>query len=676
MLWLTDISKSFGPQALFEDVTWQVNPGQRVGLIGPNGAGKSTLVKIIAGLLESDSGQVITQRGAKLGYLPQDIAELGANSIRAEAMKGLASLTKLRVELEALARELERSSQAGAQDPNDTKYAELLEKYGSAQARFEQRGGFEADAHVEQVLCGLGFNSAQLDDPCNTLSGGWQMRVVLARLLLERPDCLLLDEPTNHLDLESVGWLKHFLQTFEGSLILISHDRWFLNQICTHIAELTQAGVTIYTGHFEDYLKQVEQRRELLDRQRKNQERRVAELERFIERFRSKATKAKQVQSRVKQLEKLQAVDEIQDVDTIHFKLAQPPKCGRTVITLEEVEQGYHEGQILYRGLDLKIERGQHVALVGPNGAGKSTLLKILAGEVYPREGIRELGHLVKPYYFAQHQAEALTLDYSVLQEAQSAQELATITHIRNILGAFLFDQDDVSKKVAVLSGGEKNRLALVKMLLTPSNLLLLDEPTNHLDMGSRAVLAQALRSYEGAVVLISHDRHFIDEVCDEVWEVRDGRVTPFLGNYSYYLDQINRGLRPAPLPLSGPPPPSYGAVHLEDIDAQEASQLPAKMNRKEERRRAHENRKERAKVLKPLQKRVESAEREIERLESLLLELEEVQCAPDHYQDAEAVVKVNRAVKQAQRDLEAVMSEWESAEEALGEAEASFDAP
>lgn len=671
MLWLTDIGKSFGPQALFEDVQWQVNPGQRVGLIGPNGAGKSTLIKIIAGLLEPDQGQVITQRGINLGYLPQDIAELGSNSIRDEAMKGLESLMRLRSEVEQLAQALADGGAEGGPE-----YDALLERYGIAQAKFEQRGGFEADARVEQVLCGLGFKSAQLDDPCDTLSGGWQMRVVLARLLLERPDCLLLDEPTNHLDLESVGWLKHFLQTFEGSLILISHDRWFLNQICTHIAELTQAGVTLYTGHFEDYLKQLEQRRELLERQKKNQERRAAQLEKFIERFRYKATKAKQVQSRVKQLEKLQTVEEVQDVATIHFKLADPPKCGRNVITLEEVEQGYHEGQILYRGLDLKIERGQHIALVGPNGAGKSTLLKLLAGEVYPRRGVRELGHLVKPYYFAQHQAEALTLEYSVLQEAQSAQELATMTHLRSILGAFLFDSDDVKKKVAVLSGGEKNRLALVKMLLTPSNLLLLDEPTNHLDMGSRAVLAQALRAYEGAVVLISHDRYFIDEVCDEVWEVQGGRVTPFLGHYSYYLDQVGRGLRPAPLPLSAPPPP------LEDVGASPTvtgssprGEEQPKLNRREERRRANEQRQERAKVLKPLRKRVESAEREIERLEQLLVDLEALQCAPDHYQNADEVVRVNREVKSAQRELESVMAEWEEAEEALGEAEAALDA-
>jgi ATP-binding cassette subfamily F protein 3 len=672
MLWLNGIGKSFGPQALFESVDWQINRGQRVGLIGPNGAGKSTLIKIIVGLLESDHGRVTSQRGLRLGYLPQDIAELGSNSVRSEASKGLSALLHLRDQVSEIAHKLEKLGKESQRELEDDHYQDLLEQYGALQSRFEQQGGFEMDAKVEQVLCGLGFRSTQLDDPCDTLSGGWQMRVVLARLLLESPDCLLLDEPTNHLDLESVGWLKHFLQNFEGSLILISHDRWFLNEICTHIAELTQAGVTLYTGHFEDYLKQVEQRRELLDRQRKNQEKRAAQLELFIERFRYKATKAKQVQSRVKQLEKMQAVGEVNDITTINFKLADPPKCGRTVITLEEVEQGYHEGQVLYRGLDLKVERGQHIALVGPNGAGKSTLLKLFAGEVHPRRGVRELGHLVKPYYFAQHQAEALTVKYTVLQETQSAQEDASITHLRSILGAFLFDNDDVKKKVGVLSGGEKNRLALVKMLLTPSNLLLLDEPTNHLDMGSRAVLAQALRAYEGAVVLISHDRYFIDEVCDEVWEVNEGRVTPFLGSYSYYLDQTNRGLRPAPFPLSAPPPPSGAAFGL--ASGAEPSQPQPKINRKAERRRIAELRQERAKVLKPLKKRVETAERDIERLEELLAELEDVQCAPDHYQDAAEVVRVNREVKQAQRDLEVAMATWEEAEEALGEAASKFD--
>lgn len=667
MLWVNGVGKSFGPQTLFEDVTWQVNPGQRVGLIGPNGAGKSTLVKILVGHLEADQGRVIVQKGTKLGYLPQDIAELGSQSIREEASKGLANIWDLKDEVDRIAQEMKRHADTGGAVAQSE---ELLERYGAAQQRFEEAGGFEAEARVEQVLCGLGFRPHQLDDSCDTLSGGWQMRVVLSRLLLNSPDCLLLDEPTNHLDLHSVAWLKHFLQNFAGSLILISHDRWFLNEICTHVAELTQSGVEVYTGHFDDYLVQVEQQRELLDRQRKNQAKKVVQLERFIDRFRYKATKAKQVQSRVKRLEKMKEVGEITEVATIHFELPEPPKCGRTVLSLEEIEQGYQEGQVLYRGLDLKVERGQHIALVGPNGAGKSTLLKLFAGEVDYRRGVRELGHLVKPYYFAQHQAEALNLDMTVLGEAQSAREGLTITQLRSMLGAFLFDGDDVKKKVAVLSGGEKSRLALVKMLLTPANLLLLDEPTNHLDMGSRAVLAQALRSFTGAIVLISHDRYFLDEVCDEVWEVEGGYVTPFLGNYTEYLERNARGDRPEPFPLSAPPP----ASQVSPSAFVEERVSPSKLDRRAERRKLAALQDERSKVLRPIRKRIEHLESQIATLEERLEELEQLQCSPDHYDRPDEVIRVAQEVKENQASLEQAMSDWENAELEFAEINARYD--
>jgi ATP-binding cassette, subfamily F, member 3 len=663
MLWIHEVSKSFGPQTLFERVQWQVNPGQRVGLIGPNGAGKSTLIKIISGMIEPDHGQVNTIKGLKLGYLPQEVAELGSNTIRDEASKGLASLWMIRDEVEALANQL---AHYGDQVKTSA-YEETLAQYGVAQARFEQEGGFEAESKVEQVLCGLGFPVERLDHPCDTLSGGWQMRVVLARLLLQAPGLLLLDEPTNHLDLESVGWLKHFLNSFEGSLILISHDRWFLNEICTHIAELTQSGVGLFTGNFEDYLVEAEHQQALLERQRKNQSKKTANLERFIDRFRYKASKAKQVQSRVKILEKMQTVEESKEVQSIHFHLVDPPKCGRIVMTLNGIEQGYHKDQLIYRGLDIKVERGQHLALVGPNGAGKSTLLKLLAGVVEYRRGFREVGHLVKPYYFAQHQTEALNMGHTVFQEAQSAQEGASVTHIRSILGAFLFDAEDVKKKVAVLSGGEKNRLALVRMLLTPSNLLLLDEPTNHLDMGSRAVLAQALRAYEGAVVLISHDRYFIDEVCDEVWEVNTGRVTPFLSDYSDYLERVQRGDRPLPFPLSAPPP-------IDQDQSADHSSMSRKVDRKEERRKNAEKREARAKILKPLKRDVQKAEDDIQRLEERLVKLEALQCASDHYDQPDEVVRVAKEVKGCQNKLEKAMSTWEEVELALSEATELLD--
>ena len=676
MLWLNDIEKGFGPQALFEDVSWQINPGHRVGLIGPNGVGKSTLMKIITGEVEADRGEVTHIKGMTMGYLPQDVAELTGVTIRQEASKGLEVLWSVQAQIDKIADELTRRGDD----------QELLERYGALQSRFEEMGGFEGDSRVEQVLCGLGFRADELDQSCDALSGGWLMRVVLSRLLLQRPDVLLLDEPTNHLDLESVGWLKHFLQGFTGSLILISHDRWFLNEICTHVAELSQSGLTLYTGNFDQYLIQVEQRRDLLDRQRQSQARKVVALETFIDRFRYKASKAKQVQSRIKQLDKLQEVGEVEDVATIHFKLPDPPKSGRIVLALEDLDQGYHDDALLYRGLDLMLERGQHLALVGPNGAGKSTLLKIFAGVLRYQRGSRTLGHLVKPYYFAQHQAEELDLKLSVLEEAQSAQEGASITHIRNLLGAFLFDSNDVKKKVAVLSGGEKSRLALVKMLLTPSNLLLLDEPTNHLDMGSRAVLGQALRSYDGTVVLISHDRFFIDEVCDQVWEVKGGRVTPFFGDYSQYLQRVQRGERPAPFPLHGEQIKIENTDHTStkvqnhrsgatvQSDAQGGGAAQSAGRRKEERKRQSELRQAKSKSLRPLKATLTTAEERVQALETRQAELETIQCDPTHYDDAEAVIKVAQEVKSLQIKLKEAYAQWEGAEEAYAEAEAQFE--
>jgi ATP-binding cassette subfamily F protein 3 len=670
MLWLSGLEKGFGPQVLFEGVDWQVNPGQRVGLIGPNGAGKSTLMRIIAGELEADKGTVTTSKGLSLGYLPQELHELSDISVRDAARQGLEAVW-------AVQRELDRVAELLSHEPQSPS---LLERYGALQAEFERVGGFEADARVEQVLCGLGFRADELDGDCGGLSGGWQMRVALARLLLRRPDVLLLDEPTNHLDLRSVDWLCHFLKGFSGALIIISHDRWFLNEICTHIAELSPEGLEVFVGDFEQYVAALDLRREQLERQRKAHARKVASLERFIERFKAKATKATQAQSRAKQLEKLQAVGEVREVETIHFKLPPPPKCGRVVLSLEDLHQGYSEDALIYRGLEVQVERGEHIALVGPNGAGKSTLLKLLAGAVHYQRGARVLGHLVKPYYFAQHQAEDLDLSKTVLDEAQSAYLGDSIAQLRGVLGAFLFDAEDIKKRVGVLSGGEKNRLALVKMLLTPANVLLLDEPTNHLDMGSREVLADALRAYPGAVVLISHDRHFIDAVCDQVWEVDRGRVTPFVGTYSEYLERVARGDRPSPFPLHGEralttsraPSDSALGAGATPISPDEA-RAGAKAERKLDRQRLQELRALKVKTLRPLKVAVESAEGLIQSLEERQKSLEAQQFDEAHYSDPQAVVRVAAELRAVQSSLEAAYATWEAATLALEEADARF---
>ena len=678
LIHLNDIEKSFGPQTIFEGLDWHLKAGQRVGLIGPNGAGKSTLVRLVCGQLTPDGGTVRIARGTTLGYLPQEVATLSGSTVREEARKGLAEVLEVAARLREVETQLESAS------PAETEA--LMETYGTLQARFEQLDGFAAEARVDEVLCGLGFSTGELDRDCGELSGGWQMRVVLARLLLQRPDVLLLDEPTNHLDLRSVVWLEDFLVHFPGSLVFISHDRVFLDRLASHIAELAAGTLRVYTGNFAAYLRQAEERRVQLERQAKNQGRRVAELERFITRFRAKATKAKQVQSRVKQLQKMDRVELERAERTIHFTLPEPPKSGRVVLELSNAQVGYGEN-VIYRRLDIELVRGRRLALVGPNGAGKSTLLKVLAGAIPLQRGRREIGFQARLYYFAQHQLEVLDLKNTALQEASEGIDGLSPTRIRSILGAFLFGADDVDKPVGVLSGGEKNRLALVKMLMAPANVLLLDEPTNHLDMASRAVLCEALASYGGTIVLISHDRHFIDAVCDEVWEVEGGRVTPFPGGYTDYEKRVARGDRPEPLPLHvdlGARPAKARQAKKRKRPPTEVPVVapPAKIDwgagggvrrrkSKEEKRAEAEARRSLEQRTRGLRAAVAASEAKAAELEARLEKLRGEQADPAHYQQPERVRQVAVLVAAAEKGLAAAYADWETGAAALEEAEA-----
>jgi ATP-binding cassette subfamily F protein 3 len=528
---IEEVSRSFGSRTLFRDVGLTIHRGDRIGLVGPNGAGKTTLLRIVGGFELPDHGRVHTPRGTGVGMLRQEIDPSRQVSARDEVLTVFAELEAIETELRRLETEMSDLAEHETEVP-----AELATRYDDCRTRFELGGGFERETRVERVLAGLGFDTERAARPLNTFSGGWLMRVELAKLLLSTPDVLLLDEPTNHLDLPSIQWFEETLAEYPGAVVIISHDRTFLRRHVNRVAELEAGGLTVFDGNYDRYLTQKEMNREQLLARKRTQDRKIAETERFIERFRAKATKAKQVQSRVKALDKIDRVA-LPEENMRRMRLAIPKvvRAGESVLRLDQIAKSYDE-TVVYRGVDLAIGRGDKVALVGPNGAGKSTLLRIAAGALEFDAGERTVGHNVTAAFFAQHQLEALDPRNSVLEELETVAQIDDIPRLRGHLGAFLFSGDDVEKKVSVLSGGEKSRVALAKLLLRPANFLVLDEPTNHLDLAAVEVLEGALSGYGGTLLLISHDRTFLNAIVDRVIEVDRGQLENYPGNYDEYL--------------------------------------------------------------------------------------------------------------------------------------------
>ncbi len=647
MIEIKDLHKSYAAKVLFEDCSLRLGARDRLGLIGPNGSGKTTLLRMIAGEESPDRGDIFLRRGAHIGYLSQEPMPVKGRSILEEVQGGVKDLATLEEKMRLLEEELS--------EERDEKTLETLAKaYGQLEERFAHRGGYGIEAQGKRILLGLGFREEDFGRFPEELSGGWRMRLDLAKLLLATPDVLLLDEPTNHLDLEALIWVEEFLDDYLGTVMLVSHDRDFLNRVVNKILAIEGRKISVYVGNYEAYGKAREMKITLQEAAVENQRKKIEQTARFVERFRYKATKAKQVQSRLKSLKKLERVEVFDLPRTIHFQFPQPTRSGRSVVELKEIHKAYGPVKV-YSGVNLALSRGDKMALVGTNGAGKTTLLKLMAGVLEPEQGAIAWGHNVTQGYFAQHQLELLEPTRTVWEEIFALAQDEPLSFLRGLLGAFLFSGEEVDKKVSVLSGGEKSRLVLAKMLMRPANFLLLDEPTNHLDIAAREVLERALQQFQGTIGFITHDRHLINAIANKVVEVQDGSLTEYLGNYDDYLYKKELEIKVGESER-GP------GILLGKMGAKERSTRKDK----EQKRTEAEARNLFYRETKELRERIQEIEGHLEAA-SRERELTATQLAdPEVYRGGEKITELLKTHAAAKKRVEELTSKWEGLSQKL----------
>jgi ATP-binding cassette subfamily F protein 3 len=654
---LSELTKAFGDRVLFDRVTWQIDDGDRVGLCGPNGAGKTTLLKMLAGLDEPDAGGIVKPASLTIGYLPQDGLTHRGRTVFEEAASAFQPLLDLKTEMHEIEHRL-----GDASVPEDEHEA-MLARYSELQDRFRLTEGYSMDLRIATVLRGLGFDEGDAARPAETFSGGWQMRIALAKLLLGRPNLLLLDEPTNHLDLEARNWLEGYLTTYPHAVILVSHDRYFLDAVVTRITDLNLRKLTDYVGSYSTYVEQRDAMLERLRQAKREQAEEVARVKTFIDRFRYQATKAAQVQSRIKLLEKVVPIEVPPERKRMHFTFPPCAKSGRTVLELKHARKAYGS-LVVFRDVHLHIERGDRIALVGPNGAGKSTLMRMLSGEEAPDHGARTLGHQVVTEYFAQDEAVRLDPALSVHETLEAGSPTDMVPAIRNILGGFLFSGDDVYKKVAVLSGGERTRLAVARMLLRPSNTLLLDEPTNHLDLDSKDVLLEALEDYGGTLIIVSHDRYFVEKLATKIVEIGHGEAVVYPGTYREFLWHKATQQAPGPGPQASEargPKPKAQSPPSNAQRPQSTPHRPQPDASREARKALDAERRKKQRAIEALHKRIADLESRIAAREAEVKTIEAAMAAEGFYADrsaATALIDRHQALMWEVGDL---MAQWEA---------------